>query len=567
MQKRWQIKEQPDAVEVASLQEALQVSETVAYLLNQRGIKTYDEAHTFFRPSLDTLHDPFLMKDMDKAVNRLNEAISKEERIMVYGDYDVDGTTSVATFFGFINSFYENIEFYIPDRYGEGYGVSEKGIEQAAENNITLIITLDCGIKANDRVQEANDFGIDMIICDHHNPGEILPPALAVLDPKRSDCGYPYKELSGCGVGFKLLQGYCLKNEISLGKIYDYLDLLAVSIASDIVPITGENRVLAHFGLKKLNQNPRPGLQALINFSKSNKMLTTSGIVFGIGPRINAAGRMAHAGAAVNLLLAKNEEEAEDLANIVDIKNDSRRDLDSAISEEAFQMIEADEKHFLSKSTVLFKKDWHKGVIGIVASRCIDKYYKPTVILTESNGKITGSARSVLGFNVYEAISNCAPLLEQYGGHMYAAGVTMEIKNVEAFKIQFEAEVAKKITEDQLLPTIEIDTVIFLDEIDQKFYRILMQMGPFGPQNMHPVFLSENVHAQNAKVLKGEHLKFLMKQEGTEASIDAIGFGLGKYYEMVNSGMKFNIVYTIEENEFRGHKSLQVFVKDIKFID
>jgi single-stranded-DNA-specific exonuclease len=565
MQKRWQIKEQPDEAKVTLLQEALQVNETIAYLLSQRGIQTYDEAHTFFRPSLDTLHDPFLMKDMDKAVNRLIEAITEEQRIMVYGDYDVDGTTSVATFYGFLNNFYENIEFYIPDRYGEGYGVSQKGIEHAAENKVALIVTLDCGIKANERVKEANDFGIDMIICDHHNPGEELPPAYAVLDPKRDDCDYPYKELSGCGVGFKLLQGYCLRNDISLGKLYDYLDLLAVSIASDIVPITGENRVLTHFGLKKLNQNPRPGLQALINFNKSKKVLTTSGIVFGIGPRINAAGRMAHAGAAVNLLLAKNEEEAVELANIVDTKNDSRRDLDSAITEEAYQMIEANDGNLMSKSTVLFKEDWHKGVIGIVASRCIDKYYRPTVILTASNGKVTGSARSVLGFNVYDAITNCSDLLEQYGGHMYAAGVTMDVKNIEEFKVRFEAEVSSTITDDQLVPTIEIDTVIFLDEIDQKFYRIVMQMGPFGPQNMHPVFLSENVHAVHAKVLKGEHLKFMVKQEGTEASIDAIGFGLGQYYDMINSGMKFNLVYTIEENEFRGHKSLQLFVKDIKF--
>jgi len=565
MQKTWQIKDQPDAATVALLQDSVQVSETIAYLLAQRGVKTYNEAHTFFRPSLDTLHDPFLMKDMDQAVNRLIEAISKEQRIMVYGDYDVDGTTSVATFYGFLNNFYENIEFYIPDRYIEGYGVSQKGIEYAAENKVALIVTLDCGIKANQRVAQANDFGIDMIICDHHNPGEELPPALAVLDPKRSDCAYPFKELSGCGVGFKLLQGYCLRNDISLGKLYDYLDLLAVSIASDIVPINGENRVLTHFGLKKLNQNPRPGLQALINFNKSKKVLTTSGIVFGIGPRINAAGRMAHAGAAVNLLLAKNEEEAVELANIVDTKNDSRRDLDGAISEEAYQMIEANEGNLISKSTVLFKADWHKGVIGIVASRCIDKYYRPTVILTESNGKVTGSARSVQGFNVYDAISSCSDLLEQYGGHMYAAGVTMDVKNVEAFKVRFEAEVSRTITADQLIPTIEIDTVIFLDDIDQKFYRIVMQMGPFGPQNMHPVFLSENVHAVHAKVLKGAHLKFTVKQEGTESSIDAIGFGLGEYYDMINSGMKFSLVYTIEENEFRGYKSLQLFVKDIKF--
>jgi len=567
MQKKWLLKEQPSQEEVTLLKEALQVNETIALLLAQRGIKSYDEAHTFFRPSLESLHDPFQMKDMEAAVNRLTEAVAKNQRIMVYGDYDVDGTTSVATFYGFLTAFYDNVEFYIPDRYAEGYGVSQKGIKHAAENNVALIVTLDCGIKANTRVEEANNFGIDVIICDHHNPGEELPPAIAVLDPKRKDCQYPFKHLSGCGVGFKLLHGYCLQNDISLGKLYDYLDLLAVSIASDIVPITGENRVLTHFGLKKLNQNPRPGLQALINFNKSKKVLTTSGIVFGIGPRINAAGRMDHAGAAVNLLLSKTEEEAIELANVVNSKNDIRRDVDSAITEEAFQMIESSKASLTAKSTVLFKEDWHKGVIGIVASRCIDKYYKPTVILTESNGKVTGSARSVRGFSVYDAITSCSELLEQYGGHMYAAGITMDKKNVEAFKTKFEEVVSATIKEDQLIPTIEVDTCIFLDEIDQKFYRIVMQMGPFGPQNMHPVFLSENVHAAHAKVLKGEHLKFMAKQEGTNASIDVIGFGLGKYYEMINSGMKFNLVYTIEENEFRGHKSLQLFVKDIKFVD
>ncbi len=565
MQKRWLFKEPPSTSEVLNLQESLQVTETIATLLAQRGIQSYDEAHRFFKPTLDMLHDPFLMQDMGIAVERLNQAIEQNQKILVYGDYDVDGTTSVATFYGFLIAFYENVEFYIPDRYAEGYGVSKKGIEYAAENGMALIITLDCGIKACDRVKEANTFGIDVIICDHHTPGDELPEALAVLDPKRPDCSYPYKDLSGCGVGFKLLHAFSLDNEISLGKLYDYMDLLAVSIAADIVPITGENRVLAYFGLKKINHSPRPGLQALMDFNKSKKDLTTSGIVFGIGPRINAAGRMDHAGAAVRLLLASNKEEAKKFADQVDTKNDARRNFDSAITEEAFHMIASSDKMLSAKSTVLFKEDWHKGVIGIVASRCVDKYYRPTVILTESNDQVTGSARSVQGFDVYEAITQCSDLLDQYGGHMYAAGVTMDIDKVEEFKVRFESVVAAKITDEQLIPSVEIDTVIFLDEIDAKFHKIVTQMGPFGPQNMIPLFLSENVHAFNAQLLKGEHLKFMVKQDGTDVAFEAIGFGLGQYYDMVNSGMKFHLAYNIEENEFRGHKSLQLFVKDIKF--
>ncbi len=565
MQKRWQFKVFPDPDAVKILEDSLQINETIATLLAQRDIASYNEAHAFFRPTLDQLHDPFLMKDMEAAVDRLKLAMTNNEKILIYGDYDVDGTTAVATAYGFLTEFYDHVEFYIPDRYAEGYGVSKKGIEWAAENDIALIITLDCGIKACDRVQEANQHGIDVIICDHHTPGDELPPALAVLDPKREDCEYPYKHLSGCGVGFKLLQGYCIQNDIAPGKLLDYLDLLAVSIASDIVPITGENRVLTHFGLKKLNQSPRSGLQALINFNKSNREITTSGIVFGIGPRINAAGRMDHAGAAVKLLLAPNSEEARELADQVDTKNDARRNFDTAITEEAFEMIASNEEFLNAKSTVLYKEDWHKGVIGIVASRCVDKYYRPTVILTESNDKVTGSARSVQGFDVYEAITECSDLLDQYGGHMYAAGVTMDIDKVEEFRIRFEEVVADRITDDQLIPTIEVDTVIFLDEIDTKFHRIIRQMGPFGPKNMQPVFVSENVHAINAKVLKGEHLKFMVKQEGTDVSFEAIGFGLGQYYDMVDCGMKFHMAYTVEENEFRGHKSLQLYVKDIKF--
>ncbi len=565
MQKRWLLADRPDDEIVALLTQSLNISEPLATLLAQRNIRDFDQARAFFRPSLDQFHDPFLMKDMDKAVLRLNQAIERHEKILVYGDYDVDGTTAVTTFYGFMSEVYDQLEFYIPDRYAEGYGVSQRGIQYAIDNSFGVIVTLDCGIKACDRISDAQAAGIDVIVCDHHNPGDELPCALAVLDPKRSDCDYPYDGLSGCGVGFKLLHAFCLKNDIPLRQLYEYLDLLAVSIASDIVPITGENRVMAYFGLKKLNKDPRPGLKALVDLSRSRKDLTISGVVFGIGPRINAAGRMDHAGAAVNLLLSRSEEEAQVLAGLVDTKNDARRNFDSSITEEALQMIEAEEENADLKSTVLYKEDWHKGVIGIVASRCIEKFYRPTVILTESNDKVTGSARSVQGFDVYHAISECADLLDQYGGHMYAAGVTMDVDKVDAFKKRFEEVVSRDITEEQLTPSVNVDTVIFLDEINTKFYNVLSQMGPFGPQNMQPVFVSENLHAVNVKVLKDQHLKFQVKQEGTDAVYEVIGFGLAEYHDLVHCGMKFHMAYTIEENDFRGHRSLQLFVKDLKF--
>ena len=565
MQKRWLFESAYDEDIVKSLMKEVQVNETVARLLNQRGITTFDEARSFFRPSLEQLHDPFLMADMDKAVNRLTEAIGNGEKILIYGDYDVDGATSVATFYGFLCEFYDNLGYYIPDRYKEGYGVSSQGIDYASAEGYSLIVTLDCGIKAVDRVDQANKLGIDVIICDHHMPGQDLPEAFAVLDPKRPDCQYPYKELSGCGVGFKLLQGFCLQSGIESGRLYDYLDLLAVSIASDIVPITGENRILAYFGLKKLNKSPRPGLKALIELCRAQKQLTVSSIVFGIGPRINAAGRMDHAGASVDLLLSNTEEEAVSLAATVNDQNDARRNFDNSITEEAIEMISGSDEFLNAKSTVLYKEDWHKGVIGIVASRCIEKFYKPTVILTESNEKVTGSARSVDGFDVYAAICECSDLLEQYGGHMYAAGITMPIDNVDAFRRRFEEVVARDITEEQRTPCLYIDTVVNLDEIDERFYSIASQMAPFGPGNMQPVLVSENVYASNVKVLKDQHLKFIVKQEGTNVAYDAIGFGLGEYSDLIDSGMRFHVAYTVEENDFRGRKSLQLFVKDIKF--
>lgn len=565
MQKRWVFEDGFDTEVVEQLRAELDVSEIIATLLAQRGLHSREEARSFFRPKLEDLHDPFLMKDMDIAVDRLIRAIEQDEKILVYGDYDVDGTTAVATFFGFLSEHYQNLAYYIPNRYKEGYGVSEEGIAFAASNDFKLIVTLDCGIKAIDRAADANALGIDMIICDHHMPGENLPPAFAVLDPKRKDCPYPYKELSGCGVGFKLLQAFAIRRNIEERSLFEYLDLMAVSIASDIVPLTGENRILAYFGLKKLNQEPSPGLSALVNLSKNRKSLTISGIVFGIGPRINAAGRMKDAGAAVDLLLAKTVDEAEELASSIDLQNDERRSFDSSITEEALEMIMNNDDYLAAKSTVLFKQNWHKGVIGIVASRCIDKYYKPTIILTESNDMVTGSARSVDGFDVYQAISECSDLLEQFGGHKYAAGVTLQTNNVEAFRKRFEEVVSRNITEDQTKPVIKADAVIFLDEINERFHHIISQMAPFGPKNMQPVFVSENVFATNARVLKGDHLKFTVKQEGTDAAFDAIGFGLGEYMDLVDCGMRFHLAYTVEENEYRGITTLQLMIKDIKF--
>ena len=568
MVKRWVFKTLADSEEIQKLSEEINVNKVLATILLQRGIKSFDDAKVFFRPSIEDLHDPFLMKDMDKAVKRISEAIKQREKILIYGDYDVDGTTSVSLVYGFLKTFYPNCDYYIPNRYTEGYGVSKKGMEWARDNNIKLIISLDCGIKAVEKVQLAKDFGIDFIICDHHTPDEILPPAIAVLDPKRTDCKYPFKELSGCGVGFKLLQGYCLAENIDNSLLFDSLDLVAVSIASDIVPVTGENRILAHFGLERLNKKPCPGLKALINLSNQKKKLSISGVVFGIGPRINASGRMNHAHGAVELLLSKTTEEAEGFAKKIDATNDERKNYDSNITAEALEMIEKNPNTKNLKSTVLFKSDWHKGVIGIVASRCIEQVYRPTIILTESNRMATGSARSVEGFSIYEALLECEDLLDQFGGHRYAAGLTMDLDKVPEFQKKFEEVVSRRITEDQLVPKITVDHKLPLNQINYKFYNILKQMAPFGPLNMQPVFVSENLKvADRAHVLKGEHLKLRVTEEGMEHSIEAIGFGFGKYFDLINSGMRFSMAYTIEENVFRENKNLQLFIKDIKFND
>ncbi|MFD2034247.1 single-stranded-DNA-specific exonuclease RecJ [Belliella marina] len=570
----WKIREKADIEDVNSLSSEINVNETLANMLVNRGINSFQKAKDYFRPDLDKLHDPYLMKDMDKAVDRLIQAIAAEEKILIYGDYDVDGTTSVALVYGYLSQFYGHLEFYIPDRYKEGYGISERGVRYAAEENFKLVISLDCGIKAIEKVKLAKELGVDFIICDHHTPGEELPPAVAILDPKRTDCTYPYKELSGCGVGFKLIQGYAMKTGKDASKVTSYLDLLAISIAADIVPITGENRIMAFYGIERLNNNPRPGIKALI--LKSNlieKEIDISDIVFKIGPRINASGRLEHAKASVELLISKDLDDAMRRAEIVDTVNAARKNFDENITREALQMIEEKDTIHQMKSTVLFKEDWHKGVIGIVASRCIEKYYRPTIILTESNNKATGSARSVYDFNIYEAISECSDLLEQFGGHKYAAGLTMSVSNVVAFQEKFEKVVSARIQDVHLMPVLEVDDEILLDQINYKFYNILKQMAPFGPGNSEPIFYANQVYAEDVRILKEKHLRFNVVQNGQVTKPVCIAFGMAdrtKYedeivYKMLKQKMRFDLAFEIRENTFRNNSSLQLYVKDIKF--
>lgn len=565
MQKRWIYKPVPAAHHVEALSNAININSTLSAVLIQRGIEDYHAAHRFFRPSLDHLHDPFLLKDMDRAVDRVKQAVDYGEKILVYGDYDVDGTTAVALVYSYLKSFYPNCDFYIPDRYSEGYGVSETGIVWAEENNFSLIIALDLGIKSGDMVKLARHKGIDFIICDHHLPGGEIPNAVAVLDPKREDCAYPFKELSGCGIGFKLIQAYAQKFR-NTEEIFDYLDLVVVSIASDIVPISGENRVLSYFGLQKLNQQPRPGLKALKEIAAIKNDLDISGIVFTLGPRINAAGRVDHARGAVQLLLAATDEEANLLAEKVNLKNDLRREFDLSITEEAIAMIEGNETLRKSKSTVLFKETWHKGVIGIVAARCVEKYYRPTVILTQSNDKVTGSARSVKDFDLYQAIEQCSDLLEKFGGHKYAAGLTLDRDNLVAFQERFEKVVSDSITEDMLTPVVEIDALIQFDQMTPKFNNILKQMAPFGPDNHRPIFEARNVFVMNSlSSFKDRHIRFLAGQEGSDAMFQAVGFDLMEHYERLSSGDNFRMAFTLEDNTYNGITSTQLRIKDIKF--
>ena len=563
MEKRWVEWEVKNHTASAELQESLKIDAILANLLVKRGINTYEDAHSFFRPTLEQLHDPFLMKDMDLAIARIERAIQAGEKILIYGDYDVDGTTAVALTYSFLKKHHAEIDFYIPDRYVEGYGISSQGIDYAAEHGYSLIIALDCGIKANDKIAYANEKGVDFIICDHHLPGDSLPEAIAILDPKRSDCNYPYKELSGCGIGFKLIQAYAQKNNLPVEETNTYLDLVAVSIAADIVPITGENRVLAWIGLQKLNSNPCKGLSALMDLS-GRKDLTITDVVFTIGPRINAAGRIDDAKHAVNLLIAESDALAFEKGQIINTKNTERKEHDSLITEQALALIDEDPLQIARKSTVVYNQDWHKGVIGIVASRLTEKYYRPTIVMTHSNGKAAGSARSVLGFDLYEALSECSDLLEQFGGHKYAAGLTMKIENIPALQQKFEEVVSRTITEEQLVQAINIDTEIMLNQIDAKFFRILKQFEPFGPQNMAPIFISKNVYTYSGATLVGNnHLKMSVHQHN-QTYYNCIGFGLAEFMPMVNSGEPFDICYTIDENIWKEKKSIQLNIKGIR---
>jgi len=565
MEKRWLFKEAPAQHQIEKLSKSINTNPYLTAILLPRGIFDFDNAKKYFRPSLGDLHDPFLMKDMDKAVKRVKTALDREEKILIYGDYDVDGTTAVALVYRYLRKFYPGCDVYIPDRYAEGYGVSLAGVEYAAENDYTLIIALDCGIKSSELVRLAEHKGIDFIICDHHLPGDTIPDAVAVLDPKREDCHYPCPELSGCGLGFKLMQAFA-RSYRDEKELMEYLDLVAVSIASDIVPIVDENRVLAYHGLKKLNENPMPGLKALKEIAGIKSELDVSGVVFTLGPRINAAGRVAHGRAAVDLLIAETEDEANALAEKVNLKNEMRKEFDSSITEEALAMIESNNLIKPSKSTVLFKNTWHKGVIGIVAARCIEKFYKPTVILTESNNKITGSARSVNGFDLYKAILSCSDLLEKFGGHKYAAGLTLDASNLEAFQQRFEEVVSSTITADMLTPLIEIDLTIPLDAITAKFVNILKQMGPFGPENTRPVFEAGNLYVFNSlSSFKDRHVKFLVGQEEGRNVFQAVGFDMAEFYDLLATGDSFRMAFTIEENVYNGNTSIQLRIKDIKF--
>ena len=566
MSKRWTAKIEPDKDLVEALSKAINLNKVLTSILVQRGICTYEDAKRFFRPQLSYLHDPFLMKGMDLAVARIHNAMEQGQKILIYGDYDVDGTTAVATVFSFFKNRYPNIDFYIPDRYTEGYGISFMSIDWASNNDFSLIIALDCGIKSVDKIAYALGKGVDFIICDHHLPGDEIPAAVAVLNPKQVDCSYPFKELSGAGIGYKLIQAYAIQNDIPSAEVEKYLDLGAVSVASDLVPILDENRIIAHFGLKKLKYQANYGLKALLEAYPDKPEFGVNDIVFFIGPRINAAGRIADAKDSVRLMTVDSMEEAKKIAYQVNQHNVERRNFDQSITEHAFELIEKDPGFLDKKSTVLFHNEWHKGVIGIVASRLIEKYYRPTIVLTESNGMATGSARSVEGFDLYGAIEACSELLDQYGGHTHAAGLTLKLENLPKFIEKFESVVAKNIVERSLTPEIEYDMEIPLRTITPKFFSVLKQFSPFGPGNLNPVFMSKNVwDVGDATIVGNNHLKLSLTQEDGGRIFKAIGFGLGEYYEKVSQGISFDICFTIEENHFNGHVNLQLNIKDILF--
>lgn len=568
--KKWIVREPGNPAIVRQLAQELGIDQVLANLLVQRGITSYDKAREFFRPSLSMLHDPFLMKDMDKAVERLHKAIESKEKILIYGDYDVDGTTAVALVYSFIRDLTNKIEYYIPDRYDEGYGISYKGIDCAHEHGCSLIISLDCGIKAVEKVKYASStYGIDMIICDHHLADEQLPPAVAVLDPKRDDCHYPFDDLSGCGVGFKLVQAYAQKYNIPFEEIAPLLDLLVVSIASDLVSVTGENRVLAYFGLKQLNENPRKGLQSVIKLSGLERhIISIDEIVFKIGPRINAAGRMESGRTAVDLLISRDDDDAREIGTAINIHNDDRKRIDREITKEALEMVRKLPGFEDKKSTIVYNPSWNKGVVGIVASRLVEVYYRPTIVLTHSNDFITGSARSIQGFDLYDAIESCSDLLENFGGHMYAAGLTLKEENLKPFCERFEKYVASKITDDLLVPIINIDSYLDFNQITPKFFRLLKQFQPFGPGNLSPVFITENVYDNgNGRMVGSDagHLKLeLIQEDAPNRHISAIAFNRAEHFDHLHAGNPVDICYSIAENYYRGIANIQLRVRDIK---
>ena len=562
---RWTLKTAPNKKKVSQLSNDLSVNPILASLLVQRNIDTFKKAKEFFRPSLEDLHDPFLLKDMDRAVSRIEKAIIDNENILIYGDYDVDGTTSVSLVSSYLKTITNHIATYIPDRYDEGYGISYQGIDFASDNNFSLIIALDCGIKAIEKVSYASQKNVDFIICDHHKPGDEIPKAYAVLNPKRVDCTYPYKELCGCGVGFKLVHALASRRGQTIEDIQQYLDLVATAIAADIVPITGENRILTYYGLEVINSNPRNGIKAIIH-QINKKKLTITDVVFIIAPRINAAGRIKHGNYAVELLTEMDFEVALDFATSIEKFNLERKELDKKITYEALQQIEsANEKEKFS--TVVYSENWHKGVIGIVASRLIESFYRPTLVFTKSGNKLAASARSVKGFDVYEALNECSEYLEQFGGHKYAAGLTLDPKNYSAFKNKFEEVVKASIDKNLLIPEITIDLELELSEITPKFFRILQQMGPFGPQNMKPVFKTTSIRDNGYGKRVGSdksHLKLSIIDGADQKTYNAIGFGLGNKIKSIKGD--FDIAYSLDENEWKGNTSIQLLLKDLKNI-
>ena len=562
MENLWTLKALPDKDIVCALQEILGVSQVVATLLAQRGIKTFEEAKQFFRPQLSDLYNPFLMKDMDKAVERLHRAISSNEKILVYGDYDVDGTTAVSLMYLFLKEKCKYVEYYIPDRYDEGYGVSYKGIDYAKSNDFSLIVCLDCGIKAIEKVAYAKNKDVDFIICDHHRPGDTLPLAVAVLDPKRSDCDYPFKELCGCGVGFKLAQAYHQQYNLPFEDLVSLLDLVVVSIAADIVPMIDENRVLSFYGLQQLNASPRIGLKALMDVANRKDTFNISDVVFGLAPRINAAGRIEHGNKAVELLVQQDFSIAKEKADYIDSHNFTRKELDKSITQEALSMIVPN-----ANSTVVCSEKWHKGVVGIVASRLIETYYRPTIVLTESNGILTGSARSVSGFDVYNAIEACSDLLEQFGGHKYAAGLTLKKENLTPFIQRFEQEVSTTITDEMQIPKINIDLEIPMEDITMKTHRLIEQMAPFGPSNSRPVFMIKEVIDNGSGRLIGQdknHLKLAITDTDNSKTLDGIGFGMSEYFSTIKDKQPFDLCFVLDLNEWNGTYNLQLRVKDIR---